>query len=393
MNWYKIPDERAAIWRAYMNKVPAVKAKFKFLFDDAGDKRIRSNDATGVMEEYLRIIENQDDLFAAAVEIIKEQCGQGGAAPEALIAAATTIDPRKTEMMAFIDDVESLINFSVDTLESDELGKTKLQYIRGDANETLTTLLLYPARLQNLFIQMLAQILVFLKQNPVQLDQAANPSILPIAVAQNQSDVYANAYVLTARPLRDGYYLNQGDINFTEESSIETFWKPLFKLLTENRTKTESELNIFANADITQKTWAEITADLFFAYKYNKIGNILTYFKTRRSGANSLPPDTQRRNKVLAQAAPQPPDGPDYQMYHPIPESAYDNTPVRETTLDILLSNMSDTTLQYILHLITAIKKADPSAEQASSQGSAAPAALIAPPRTDGSPSAPQGSV
>jgi hypothetical protein len=354
-NWYRIPEERATIWRTYMTEnAPTLKERLPLLFDISGDNRLTSDNLSAVMEEYMRIIEYQDELFAAAIEIIKRQLDKSNAAPADLIEASPTIDGRKTDLMAYMDDVEALINFNVDTKVNDELGKTKLQSIRSTDAETLTTLLLYPKRVENVFIQALAEIFVFLKQTPSILDQSAtSESIMKIAIAQNQSDIYANAYVLTARPLRDGFFLNQGEIEFTTETSTEKFWIPLFQALVDGRNKTEEELRIFkkggdpcpSNLKGEGVTWASIAADVFFAYKFDKIDNILEYFKVK-CGDEQLPPDVQRReNQFIAD-----------QPYYPIPESSYDNVDVRGSTLDILLSNMDDSTLQFLLHLTYTIK-------------------------------------
>ena len=380
--WYQIPAPRAAEWAEPLRQLGITAGA------SDSDK----------MNEYFIALEKQDELFDVAVKLIATKLGLPANYSASDIARISDIDTpaKRTEMLAYVDDVEQLVNLAIDRDDTDTGNLTKLQEIRSARDEPLSTLLLFPKRLNNVFIQSLANILIVLKADQSILrDAALNPTMLYSAAVQYDSNVRGNAYLQTSRNLRDGFFMSQGKRIFNTEIALvapvvgrvatradaaPNFWVKLLEALIEVNTLTEADIFKVAVApcffNLLYATWAKITAHVFLAYKFNKIDNILQFFKETCIGTGATEGDATRTH---------------------IPNKALDKVMVRGSTFETLLSNMDDTTLQYILHLAYTVRKNEATVLQelgvASSQGSAAPAALIAPPRTDGSPSAPQGSV
>jgi hypothetical protein len=78
-----------------------------------------------------------------------------------------------------------------------------------DTYSSLSTLLLFPSRIENVFIIALSEIICNLMDDRSILTEASTESLQLILATQYDSYAQALAHTLTAFPLRDGFYLNQ----------------------------------------------------------------------------------------------------------------------------------------------------------------------------------------
>jgi hypothetical protein len=346
--WYIIPEPRKADWNTYLDAHTDLKAKFGFITGD-----------TRTVEQHLQILECQDELFAIARGIIVSKLGLTESyTSQDVVNNVTDINAKRAEMMEYITDVENLVNFKITT---DPTNKTKLDQIRGDADETLSTLLIFPDRLKNVFIQSLASILIVLKQDDTVLKQSTVDTI-DITNSQYISHVYGSAYIQTAFKPRDGFFIAESAQDFAKELEAPDGRVPFFKeLITEinklneaistdlanNGDKTDEQVfmdSIFkvrgdgCLKNIEEASWATITAHVFQAYKHGLHDNILTFFAEDCSRSETLAKDNERTF---------------------IPNGTIDEEEVRGTTYKRIRSWMGDETLQYILHLCYTIKQND----------------------------------
>lgn len=301
----------------------------------------RDSNPGETMEDYFKLIEAQDEVFDAAAALIAVKSGLPSPySADDIAPRADAIDAQRAAMMEYIKDVEKLLVFTPDAVVSADLGATKLQKIYGDPAETLTTLLLFPKRLNNMFVDSVANLLITLKQDDSVVRQSAmNAAMLHAAVIQYNTYVVGTTLLNTSLVPRDGFFLNQGEDEFRADIETERFWETL---LTEiNRVKDFTVEQVFVMKeegcvrDIREASWAVITAHIFLAYKLDAIGNILALF-TEPCATTALPVGDRRPH---------------------MPNPVYDAAPVRGTTYGTLLSLMEDTQLQYILHLTYVIKK------------------------------------
>ena len=331
--WYLIPEARKADWDSVLP------AELAFVTAD-----------TRTMEQHFQILEHQDTLFGLALSIIASKVGLSkGYSVQDIVNAAAAINAQRDAMMEYIKDVEQLVNFKIETSTD---AKSKLEQIREDSDESLSSLLLFPDRLKNVFIQSLASILIVLKQDDTVLNQST-PDTIDITNAQYISHVYGSAYVQTAFKPRDGFFIAETSQGFAKELEEPEGRPPFFKeLITEinklNKTVTVGNAGdkIFQVREsdclrnIEESHWGVITAHVFLAYKYGYHTDILQFFR-----------DTCPISKTL--------DSDNARPY--IPDGTNDETEVRGTTYKKIRSWMGDETLQYILHLCHVIQREEPS--------------------------------
>ena len=290
------------------------------------------------MKEYYEILKRQDELFDTALSLIAKQLELPAAyTTDDIINNIEIIDGRRGEMMFFIDDAERLINLNLDTDIDATEGSTKLQEIRGSTVEPLSTLLLYPKRLNNIFIQSLANIIITFKHDPTFLEQCSkSDALLRVGAVQLESTVRGNAYLQTAHDLRDGFFLNHGIKTFNNEFSSGggDFWYNFLKHILDERAITAENLFVFQRGKTCEKdlhaptSWAQIAAHIYLAHSLGlDTRGILALFNTPC-------------------VATSPPAERTY-----IPNAEYDAIDVDGVTHLALLSHMDDPTLQFILQL------------------------------------------
>jgi hypothetical protein len=342
--FYTIPQNRMEDWRAAIGD-KGLTESLQTLFENRESLVGREQE---VMNHYINILERQDDLFAAALDIIRKKLTI--TTEDDIIVRADAIDVarRREEFMPYLDDVENLLNFVVDETIDRILGATKLQQIRS-TDEPLSTLLLFPARLQNIFVQALARICVELLKDDSILSKLTTENAKTILAEQYKAYTHSTAYQLTARDLRDGFFLNQGIQDFRE--AMNNFWT---EFVSELVALPADENSLFRQAtgcprSLKAVSWGYIAAHVYGLAKLGSLDELLSTF-SEKCATDAPLSDAERTH---------------------IPNTKYDDILVRGgPTFGALMSNMDDTTLQFILQLSYTIKKIQ-AEEQTSSQGSA----------------------
>ena len=310
------------------------------------------------MGEWLECIEKQDEIFEALLNyftqmLLKIPKGTHWTSIDITRNISTINKPSARNLMvSYINDVEQMVNFNiVKSSSQDKLDYTKLEDIKNQPSESLASLLIFPKRLSNIFINSLANLFITLNLDDTILSQVIvsgtqlDRDSVTLIAEQFESNIRGNAFLQTARALRDGFYLGQtkgefGDVMYNDGSTT-TFFQQLIYYL--HKYKTSPKEFIF-NEDavdgsmttVKDYSYGLLAAHIFFVYKhYGKDKNILDFF-SKKLGNTSL--------------------GPVERSY--TPESKYDNVPVRGvTTLDILQSWMYIEQLQFMLHLFYTIGK------------------------------------
>ena len=172
-----------------------------------------------------------------------------------------------------------------------------------------------------------------------------NDEMKHVASVQLNANVEGNALIQTAKSLRDGFFLNQGQTDFTNiinGINNNKFWYELLTYLKSIKSgPTPFELSTDPTAskpckiNLRTATWAQITAHVFLAYNTGKLPTILDFFK-ETCDTPTLSSDIPRTF---------------------IPDPPFDEVTVRGAKYKSLLSHMDDTTLQFILHLSYTIQK------------------------------------
>jgi hypothetical protein len=345
------------------------------------------------LKTYINCLAHQNKLFGAALNIIKKKIADELGLPQDSISDintiklhATSIDDKKPQMIEYFKDVERMVMFAEDT--EGKLPKLRAMY-EDNTYSSLSTLLLFPSRIENVFIIALSEIICNLMDDRSILTEASTESLQLILATQYDSYAQALAHTLTAFPLRDGFYLNQGleeiaqlsmregfdgkrrelenaiDTAATDEDRAtaskalsdftkqETFWKK-FVVASRRVLETTTTINdLFNNKTgplsryrcksyIADNTFADITADMLMYAIINK-DNI----------------DNMDIIKLLANSCKQIVDS-FYTIYSRsiLPPDDFLHIGISGgVTLKTLLSNVDIATLEYLLHLQEAIKE------------------------------------
>jgi hypothetical protein len=318
--------------------IPDIKNILNYWFSDKRnakrDGKIDTKECPDVVKTYFVGIEHQDELFDIVIDILKEVYAKGD-----ILTNAVEIDTNKVAAMEYVSDIEQYILFKKDKTEVTTASEqSKLDKIMGPAGETLSELLMYPKRLNNVFIQSLANIFILFKAKREILTQIKTPALRGLAVAEYKANLYSNVWLLTSNEFRDGFFLDQSDSAF--KTSMDTFWLDLFKEL--------------ANIDSLSKTdfaleetgWHFIAAHVFkwyLSFSFTEDDHkpaLLKYFIDQ--GIT----DTEGFDRPNIKG-----------MRLNIPSEQCDNEKIFGTTLTQLFTIMDNTTLEFILHLAYTIRK------------------------------------
>ena len=327
---------------------------------------------------YFNCMAHQDKLFRAALNIIRKKVASTiGVSVEDLsgrniTSRADVIDALKTTdttLLEYLRDVERMVMFKADDTGS----APKLRTMYTDNTYcSLSTLLLFPARVENVFIMALSEIMCNLIEDDTLLKEVSTNSLQLILATQYDSYAQALAHTLTAFPLRDGFFLNQSleeisQISLNEDAlrlvkakletepiqtgaldrfkRQETFWKMFVKsaqavidISDETKLFRNKSADISCSNYIVDNTYADLTADML-AYAILKKDNIdkmdilgfLIYVCAVNMGAF--------HDRTM------------------IPEAIYDDVHIHGVPFKNILSNVDITTLEYLLHLEVAIKE------------------------------------
>jgi hypothetical protein len=334
--------------KSYWQDVLEEDEDLRVFLEDYGVPPTTDEEKNARLQNYLIILSRQDDLFTYALEamalhlsrlIYAEKSGTVANIKlgdyESMKGYASFINSKKDIMMPYIEDVEKLVNFQV------EGGDTKINQIK---QEPLTTLLLFPWRVNNVFVQSLAKIMVGLKRNDETLTDIRAEADVGVVTRSQKDDLHdllasqwesfamSQAYSLTAKDLRDGFFMNQGVQDFKDTLQSETFWKSLTE-------KIGTIPAIPACKDLKgSTTYVDIVSGLYGLYKNGNLTpkSILTLYSGCTVDTTSVSglADTYLPNRALWDTA----------------------IMSNGATLSKLLSFMDDTTLQFMLHLAYTIQ-------------------------------------
>jgi len=308
------------------------------------------------LELWFRILEHQDELFDAALQIMLKKAGidTAGALEQQILGLdQESLEQNRDSLLAPLLDVQKMVKFNKNTSSN----ATKLsQIITNKKSEPLLSLFLFPKRLHNMFLESLAGVLVSLHGDSQMLEQLTNPTLVDVAAAQYRAYVLSNIMMSTGTVQRDGYFLDfpvtgikQGFVSNT----VDTFYSDM---LTEILAKKDAPLEaLFRNEDpecpryIDDWRWGKLTAHIFLAYKLGSLDTILSLFTTECT-TQTIRLETR---------------------YYP---EGYDDVTIRGVRFGTLLSNMSPQKLQYILHLSHKIKAGHDTGNLGASNSASPPA-------------------
>lgn len=320
--------------------IDAIKNKLTYWFSNERGARVTSeSDEQAVVDTYFAGIEHQDEVFDIVAEILTETYGT-----QDIIKDSETINTHKAEAMKYIDDVRQFILFKTpapNPFEDTKPDLTKLELIKG-STETLSELLIFPKRLNNVFVQALANIFILFKNNREILTQIKTPALRSIAVSEYTANLYSNVWHLTAHEYRDGFFLDQGENDFKQ--TMGSFWTNLFDTLAE-----VEDLPIAAVDLIEDTNWSGIASYVFkwyLKYQFEEAKDhkesLLLFFKSIAK------PDPERKIDN---------DENTIGMRDALPPSNCDKVLMFGTTIKELMTLMDNTTLEFILHLAYTIRK------------------------------------
>lgn len=357
-------DQRFKDWKAEIENDDNLNKLFPSLLLLDRNVATTPEDKQERLLTYFNCMAHQDKLFRTALNIIRKKVAERLSVPsithDIILARANEIDAMKSDLMEYFRDVERMVSFSEDTGGA----IPKLRYMYTDADSTLSTILLFPARVENMLILALSEIICNLIVDSTILSTANNVSLQKVLATQYDSYAQALAHTMTAFPLRDGFFLNQSlasieklsimrtnpaakPVDNTPELKMSTFWETLVTgakevlAITDDRNlfKNKSSSHTTCNNYISENSWSNITANMLSYAKINKEsitnGNltIIAYFSSICMGGVDL------ANRAV------------------IPESAYNDVTINGVSLKTLLSNVNINILEFLLHLEVGIKE------------------------------------
>jgi len=278
------------------------------------------------LEAWFTTIEHQDELFDLALEIIKEKVSF----KQTDIYNTDRINSINNDRSSSWNYIESILTLiRLENSSKDISVGTKMEYLK---RKELITLLQFPKRLNNIFVQSLANVFILLKYDKVLLEKIKDTQIRAIALDEYRANIYANTYALTSQDPMDGYYLDQslGEVQGIQANGA--FWKGLFD---EIATPQPGKLKL-----TDEKTgWTTVAAAVFKWYK--SVSDMKDYKTTlfkyfnEQAEKGGVPVDARLDS----------------------PEKKYDTVDVYGVPFIEIMKAMDVPTLEFILHLAYTISK------------------------------------
>jgi len=285
------------------------------------------------IETWVAGIENQDAIFDIVADVLRNE--YHGETEASIMEGAKARETNKKAAMKYISDIVQFLTFLHRPKAAVAVTPpSKMELIQSD--ETLSTLLYFPKRLNNIFIQSLANILILLKHDAASLADLADPARQKIVVQKYRSNMLANVYLLTGYEFRDGFFL---DHQKSEFDAIQIkFWENLFAEFAKSRL---TPINI---RGATTQNWHQITNYVFRWYQ-----------ATTFNGTDDHKPALLKFFDDNLSMSPSPAMGVEEREY--LPPESYDTIPIYGTTLKQILAKMQGSVLEFILHLAHTIRK------------------------------------
>jgi hypothetical protein len=210
-NWVPIPDEaRRREWETALAADPSWAGMYDTLLRET---RTDPTDAAGgkkAVTQYVNAVMRQDDLMDIAINLIRRKLGitDDNSNLFEKLASINEDTDRKTYIQ-YVNDVERLVSFK-DSSKKVGLSTTKLEALSIGASDSLATLIAYPSRAKNIFIEALATIAIQMKydkQSPLNKPEITSDNIKKLFSDNLKSYADGLSYIKTARELRDGFYM------------------------------------------------------------------------------------------------------------------------------------------------------------------------------------------
>jgi len=385
------------------------------------------------IKTYITIVEKQDHLFRAALNAIYTQFGLEPTDNEEKILTQVKTPTNSIEYTS-LNDIVTLIRFKAITPDT----TTKFGAII--TNKNIIELLLNPAQVTNGFIADLAAACIVQKHDTSIISALSDANILSTRALRYESINEANSRSTTSAKSRDGFYLGQPILRFRaicgydKEDISKGFWyhfllqckelatAPAWSVPYVGDEDSLSEVKSISGVAAGTLKYAWLAAAVFNVY--NK-SNAAEEIKQELLGVllNKLPNKDgdlyvalQAVGGMTTRSAGTSPT----ETVNAPNSSEFQKRVIGDITLEAILKKMCITDLQFVVHLLFTIKDIETSVleqigitptpvqpnpfdevdqqpnspigvEQPSSPEIVVPAAPTSPPRTDGSPSVPQG--
>jgi len=222
------------------------------------------------MDDFIRIMMKQDDLFQAALEIEKGAVGVQGASISDFVDKVDVI--KKEQPLSYIKEVEKAIAFEYSDSDDSKWYKLRRQPFMG--------LVFYPWKASNILVRSLADYLqVFQKENTYKL--LDNPKftgsreLIELQGSHLEAYVRSQAWYLTDQNLADGFFTSQNLTAFTEGTNM-PFFKGVIQKIVEFKDTPIAELFgtdackgfFFKEGNIdSADVYADATARLYHLYR------------------------------------------------------------------------------------------------------------------------------
>jgi hypothetical protein len=389
------------IWEAELQKAK--------LWDSVGELFADSHppEKNGkLMRHYLNAVMMQDELMDVALELMRKENDVTDTFDSVTDKIAIIDGKEREEFLKYVIDVQRMCSFKElpsESISGNAKDLSKLEQIRSVKTETNSSLLLFPARLQNIFIAGLATIAIQLKHST--LANIKNSKMDTDTVAKLQAELYTSyiegyAKMKTGRGLRDGFFLDESTGEFTNYLYRHTFFFNMIKELRKLIKKERDPFNLTCNtyntglaatvtatataatpaADGDDKDFMKLTADILYTYiegdgKSLDIATILNKFTVGNCEKDTI-------NDVIINHIKSV-DEQDYIPNYEGNEALYTGK-IEGTEVSYLqlLSHMPSYSLNYMIHLCHTIQKLEPvvkaSIEEQAAKAKAATAATPA---------------
>lgn len=283
--WYVIPESRRAVWAA------AFPNSLQTCWQDRNNTTLDKKD---LIKDYIGCLMRIDELRQAALLFAYKKFGIDPAVltgPERItkiLEKASEINA-DTTLREYLTDVEYLISFPQPTeVEKVLLANTKEKLLREEPLRNMV----YPWRLSNLQIRLLAENFTYLKSNDTDLKRLAtlkqqgSPSFdtaLEITAGHLMSEAYELSYKLTGDEPIDGIFMY--DHIGTYKKTFKTFYETMLRSIVDNISQFNAEACkqlFFSKEDDLITTAARAAASIFLLYKNTPAWTydvLLTQFK------------------------------------------------------------------------------------------------------------------
>lgn len=284
-------SQRCEMWRIHCEALRTDKS-FNFILTNEGQQM--------TLEEYIKIVENQDKLFDYARQAIYHMLDINADASEEVIVNKFEENRSKTygnvphgELIKFIDDIEKLITgVSSGTITGPPL--TRLKHLSQESKMLQLQMLVNPALFRNIFIYDLARICVVLKTNS-QIREAKG-DVKPLWGKRFNAVIEANSYALTSYHSLGGFYLLQNSADYRSIMGFAAspfFFNKVMEYYFTPPTEFTGNTLALKLSYLTSLVIAKISDD-----KTVKLADVLADVESKFNGGKTLSPSERKLNEI-----------------------------------------------------------------------------------------------